>query len=816
MRELPGGTVTFLFTDIEGSTKLLHELGDAYADALAEHRLALREVFSHHGGVEVDTQGDAFFYAFARAGDALAAAGEAQAALAEGPIRVRMGIHTGEPIVTDEGYVGLDVHRAARIAGVGHGAQVLVSSATTALLDPSNTVLLDLGEHRLKDLTAPERIYQLGEGEFPPLRSLNQSNLPEQPTPFAGREKEFAEVLVLVRNPRIRLVTLTGAGGSGKTRLAVQTAAEVVDEHEHGVWWVSLQAVRDAELVLPSVASVVGAQGDLAAHIGDRRLLLVLDNLEQVLDAAPALGGLLAACPNLELIATSREPLRLAAEHEYAVPPFAVQEGVGFFLSRARVVRRDFEPDERVLEICRRLDNLPLALELAAARVRVLSTAQMLDRLEHALPLLTGGTRDAPERQRTLRATIGWSYDLLDAVEQQAFRRLGVFAGGCTLDAAERVAGADLDVLQSLVEKSLVRFDGERHSLLETIREYALERLEEAGEAEERRRAHAAFFLALAEEADLSAEGNYGQRYELVPPDQDNLRAAIDWALASGEIELGLRLAVALEQFWVIADPYEGVRRFEALLARADDVAPLLRARTLRCLGACRFISGDYERAQPLMEESLALFRAAGDEEGAAVILHRLAIGNLSMDRPELSREPLQESLELFVRSGNRRGEAESIGTSGYLAEAEGRLEEALDFFEQSRTLAVEVGFDWWVRNMLLAAAAIELKLGRVEEGERSARGSLAAARELGDRRGTVLALAMLAWAAADRGDALRAGLLWGAIEAEEQRGPLGQWERHRDEYSGHVLAAEGPEFTRAREEGRRLSLERAAEKALA
>jgi len=776
MRELPGGTVTFLFTDIEGSTRLLHELGAAYADALVEHRRELREAFARHGGVEVDTQGDAFFYAFARAGDALAAAGDAQAALVEGPIRVRMGVHTGEPIVTGEGYVGLDVHRAARIAGVGHGGQVLVSSATTALLDPSNTVLLDLGEHRLKDLTAPERIYQLGEGEFPPLRSLNQSNLPEQPTPFAGREKEFAEVLVLVRNPRIRLVTLTGAGGSGKTRLAVQAAAEVVDEHEHGVWWVSLQAVRDPELVLPSVASVVGAESDLAAHIGDRRMLLVLDNLEQVLDAAPALGGLLAACPNLELIATSREPLRLAAEHEYAVPPFVEQEGVGFFLSRARVVRRDFEPDERVLEICRRVDNLPLALELAAARVRVLSTAQMLERLERALPLLTGGTRDAPERQRTLRATIGWSYDLLDAVEQQAFRRLGVFAGGCTLDAAESVAGADLDVLQSLVEKSLVRFDGERHSLLETIREYALERLEEAGEAEERRRGHAAFFLALAEEADLSAEGNYGQRYELVPPDQDNLRAAIDWALASGGIELGLRLAVALEQFWVIADPYEGVRRFEAFLARADDVPPLLRARALRCLAACRFVSSDYEGAQPLMEESLALFR----------------------------------------KSGNRRGEAESIGTRGHLAEAEGRLEEALAFYEQSGALAVEVGFEWWVRNMHLSAAEIELRLGRVEEGERSARQALAAARALDDRRGTVLALAMLAWAAADRGDALRAGLIWGAIEAEEQRGPLGQWERHRDEYSEHVLAAEGPVFTRAREQGRRLSLERTAEKALA
>jgi predicted ATPase/class 3 adenylate cyclase len=815
VRELPRGTVTFLFTDIEGSTKLLHELGDAYADALAEHRRVLREAFARHGGVEVDTQGDAFFYAFARAGDALAAAGEAQVALYRGPIRVRMGVHTGEPIVTEEGYVGLDVHRAARIAGVGHGGQVLVSAPTSALLDPGTSLLLDLGEHRLKDLTAPERIFQLGEGEFPPLRSLNQSNLPEQPTPFVGREKEFAEVLALVGNERIRLVTLTGAGGSGKTRLAVQAAAEVLDDYEHGVWWAGLQAVRDPELVLPTIAVAIGAKSGPAQHIGDRGLLVVVDNLEQVLDAAPALGELLAACPNLKLVATSREPLRLAAEHEYAVPPFVEQEGVGFFLGRARAIRPDFEPDEHVLEICRRLDNLPLALELAAARVRVLSTAQMLERLDRALPLLTGGARDAPERQQTLRATIGWSYDLLAPKEQEAFRRLGVFSGGCTLEAAELVAGADLDVLQSLVEKSLVRFDGERHSLLETIREYALERLEEAGEADELRRAHAAFFLALAEEADLSAEGNYGQRYELVPPDQDNLRAAIDWALASGEIELGLRLAVALEQFWVIADPFEGVRRFGALLARAQDVDPVLRARALRCLGGCTFISGDYEGAQQLMEQSLELFRAAGDEEGEAVILHRLAIGSISMGKLEPGRELLEQSLELFRKSGNRRGEAESVGTKGYLAEAEGRLEEALDFYEQSQAFAVEVGFDWWHRNMLLSAAEIELKLGRVEAGERTAHQALVAAQGLDDRRGVVVALAQLAWVAADRGDVARAGLLWGAIEAEEQRAQQGQWDLYRDEYAQRVLAAEGPEFTRAREEGRRLSIERAVEKAL-
>jgi predicted ATPase len=505
VRELPGGTVTFLFTDIEGSTRLLRELGDAYAEALAEHRRVLREAFARHGGIEVDTQGDAFFVAFGRAADALVAARAAQAVLSEGAIRVRMGVHTGEPLVTDEGYVGMDVHRAARIAAVGHGGQVLVSQSTHALVGPEE--LHDLGEHRLKDLTAPERIYQLGEGEFPPLKSLNQSNLPEQPTPFLGREKELGEVLRLIGDERIRLVTLTGPGGSGKTRLAVQAAAEVVDAHEHGVWWVGLQAVRDAELVLPTIAAALGASGEPAQHIGQRRMLLLLDNLEQVVESAPALGELLSACPNLKLLATSREALRLAAEREYAVEPFVEQEGVGFFLSRARAVRPDFQPDDNIREICARLDQLPLALELAASRVRALSSAQILERLEERLPLLTRGSQDVPERQRTLRAAIGWSYELLTSEEQQLFWRLGVFVGGSTLEAAERIAEGDPDSLQSLVEKSLLRFDGERYSMLETIREYALERLEESGEADEIRRRHSRFFHALAEKGDHLGRG---------------------------------------------------------------------------------------------------------------------------------------------------------------------------------------------------------------------------------------------------------------------------------------------------------------------
>jgi predicted ATPase len=813
MRKLPDGTVTFLFTDIEGSTKLLHELGaERYARSLAEHRRVLRQAFQDHRGVEVDTQGDAFFVAFGDAGEALAAAREAQQALAAEAIRVRMGLHTGEPLLTDEGYVGFDVHKAARICSAGHGGQILVSERTK--LAVADGELRSLGAHRLKDLTAPEPLYQLGEAEFPPLKSLNQSNLPVQPTPFVGREKELGEVLGLLGRHDLRLLTLTGPGGSGKTRIAVQAAAEVVEAQEHGVWWVGLQAVQDAALVEPAIASTIGASGDLAAHIGNKRMLLLLDNLEQVVEAAPGLAGLLASCPNLSLLVTSRETLHLTAEQEYAVPPFVEQEAVGFFLARARAVRGDFVDDGSVLPICRRLDYLPLALELAAARVKALSQAQILERLEQSLPLLTGGPRDAPERQRTLRGTIEWSHDLLSPEEQQLFRRLSAFSGGCGLVAAEEVCGADLDTLQSLVDKSLLRFDQERYSMLETIREFAVERLDESGEADKVRRRHADFFLALAESANMSAEGDYGRRYDLLLPEQDNLRAAVDWLLASGEIELGFRFTVALENFWVITDPFEGMRRFEALFEAGGDVEPVLRARALRCYGGSSHVSGKYEQAVRAYEESLALFRAQDDEQGVAVLLHRLGVSALVVDKSE-ARELLEESLEKFRRTGSRRGEGEAIGSLGHLEHAEGNLEGALALYEESAAIVAPLGFTWWEMNMYGAYAECALELGRISEGVTRARESLALASEIGDRQGIVYALAVLAWGAAAHRDPVRAGRLWGALEAEERRAPVGQWEDEREDYAKRVLEVGAPQFEQAREAGRGLSLESAIGEAL-
>ncbi|HZC28775.1 MAG TPA: adenylate/guanylate cyclase domain-containing protein, partial [Gaiellaceae bacterium] len=430
MTNLPTGTVTLLFTDIEGSTRLLHELGERYADVLGEHRRILRDAFSRHGGVEVDTQGDAFFVAFARATDAVAAARDAQEALRSDRVRVRVGIHTGEPLVTDEGYVGIDVHRAARIMGAAHGGQVLLSQTTRGLLD-SNVRLRDLGDHRLKDLSGPQRLYQLGDEHFPPPRALHRTNLPILGSPFVGRERELGEAGALLRAHR--LVTLTGPGGSGKTRLALQIAADSVEAFPDGVFWVPLQALREDALVERAIGASLGADDRLIDHISTKRLLVLLDNFEHVIEAASTVASILAATPNSKVLVTSREPLQLESERRYPVEPLPDQDAVTLFVERAQSVIPGFRVTPAVNAICRRLVGLPLALELAAARVAVLSPEELLGRLERTLPLLASRSRDAPERQRTLRSTIAWSHDLLDRSEQEVFRRVAVFRGSFSI-----------------------------------------------------------------------------------------------------------------------------------------------------------------------------------------------------------------------------------------------------------------------------------------------------------------------------------------------------------------------------------------------
>ncbi|MBA2462759.1 MAG: adenylate/guanylate cyclase domain-containing protein [Actinobacteria bacterium] len=533
-RDLPSGTVTLLFTDIEGSTKLLHELGEDYAEALAEHRRLLREAFRAHAGAEVDTQGDALFYAFASAKEAVAAAAEAQEALADGPIRVRMGLHTGEPQLTEEGYVGLEVHKGARIAAAGHGGQVLFSQATR---DAVEVAVLDLGEHRVKDFSEPVLICQLGEERFPPLKTISNTNLPRPASSFLGREREVAEVVSLIREGAV-LVTLLGPGGTGKTRLAIEAAAELVPEFKAGVFWVGLAALRDPRLVTETIAKTLGAKTELADEIGTRELLLLLDNFEQVVEAAAELSALLSACPNLTLLVTSRELLRIQGEVDYPVPALDEAEAVELFCARSKLGRSD-----EVAELCRRLDNLPLAVELAAARTSVLSPAQILERLSQRLDLLKGG-RDSEARQQTLRATIEWSYELLSEEEQRLFARLAVFAGGCTLEAAEQVADADLDTLQSLVEKSLVRHTQERFWMLETIREYAGERLDASEEANEVRERHATHFLTVAETKGVG--GAFELHFDELGRDLDNFRNALMTFRRTSDSAAELRLAASL------------------------------------------------------------------------------------------------------------------------------------------------------------------------------------------------------------------------------------------------------------------------------
>jgi predicted ATPase len=814
VKQLPTGTVTFLFTDIEGSTRLLHELGEDYADVLAEHRRVLRDIFARHGGVEVDTQGDAFFVAFARATDAAEAAAEAQHALSDGRVRVRMGLHTGEPAVTDEGYVGIDVHRAARIMGAGHGGQVLVSETTRDLLD-SALELRDLGEHRLKDLSAVQRLYQLGAGDFPPLKTLHQTNLPFQPTPLIGRERELEELAEHLSAHR--LVTLLGPGGTGKTRLALQAAAEAVEQFEQGVWWVPLAPVTDPERVETAIAGAVGADGPLAEHLRPQQALLLIDNFEQVVEAAPQVAALIEAAPRVRFLVTSREPLRVHAECRYGVDPLPEVDAVALFVERARAVDARFTPDEAVAEICRRLDGLPLPVELVAARVGLLSPPDLLARLDRALPLLTGGARDAPERQRTLRATIEWSYQLLVEEEQRLFAHLAVFAGSFALEAAERVCDAELDMLQSLVDKSLVRRWGSgRFGMLETVREFALEQLEDSEQRDDVRRRHAEFFLEVAQSAHLAVETFHLEpRPDVAHAEQENFRAALAWAIA-GDPMLGLSLATALENFWVGNDPREGMRWFAALFPNADERPSQVRGSALRAYGGSSDIAGEQETARELYEAGLAVFEELDDDVGRARLLHRVALNSMRRGELEVARQLAEEALELHVKVGTRFGQAEAVACLGAIARDLGDAERAYELMEESSSIAAEAGVSWWVMGMQLELAQLELAGGRTDEGEQRAREALTMAAQMRDRGGRVFGVGLLAVVAAERGEHDRAGRLWGAIETEQVGAPNGGWIRHRATCEARVLASSAPEFERGRDEGRDWTLDEAVEYALA
>jgi predicted ATPase/class 3 adenylate cyclase len=656
----PSGTVTLVFTDIERSTRLLEQLGtDAYRDALAEHRRIVREACARHQGYEVDCEGDAFFIAFHTVEAAVAAVSEAMRGLEGGPIRIRVGIHTGEPRLDGPKYVGMDIHRAARIMASAHGGQVLVSGSTAALVGAG---LRDLGYHRLKDLPAPERLYQLGAGEHPPPRSLYHPSLPVPATPFIGRRHEVTTLVELLTDSSTRLLTLTGPGGTGKTRLALEAVSHTSEQFPDGLHWVPLAGVREPSLVPSSLAQALEVPeisntspiDAIVRAFSPRRALVLLDNCEHLLDAAAAsVSALVGGCDRLVVACTSRERLGLRAERIVTVEPMEASDAETLFVARASQIRADFVPDEHVADICRAIDGLPLAVELAAARVRSLSTQSILERLSERISVLATRDRDVEERQRTLEATIAWSYDLLAPEEQRALRALSVFAGGCTLDAAEQVAGADLELVESLLDKSLLRHrvdpsGDDRYWMLETIREFATRALERDNDLDLVRDRHLAWVLEFVRAVAPRWADPAGQtRVDPVQAEEANIRLALATSIDTATANAALELVGLIGQTWaegghfvelqswaqralaLEGDPYlegmalislgmadwsGGVARFEAAAERLRTAGRPREAAYATMARGASVSEVSVDRGVALLEQALAEFEDLGDE----------------------------------------------------------------------------------------------------------------------------------------------------------------------------------------------------------
>lgn len=749
----PSGTVTLVFTDVEGSTRLLEELGtDAYREALGEHRRVVREAYARHQGYEVDFEGDAFFYAFASAQAAVSAATEAMAGLQAGPIRIRVGIHTGEPALDPPKYVGMDVHRAARIMSAAHGGQVLLSPSTVTLLEPGSFDVTDLGEHRFKDLSASERVFQLGDGEFPPIRSLHRTNLPVPATPFLGREEELAAVVGMLGEPDVRLVSLVGPGGTGKTRLALQAAAEASDAYPDGVFWAPLAPLRDPALVLPAVAAALSViEGkdsspvdDLARALAGRRLLVFVDNVEHLMpDAADLVGAFVEACPTVTTVVTTRERLQLPGEHVYAVPPMSEPDGEALFRIRAATVGVELAGSEELRELCGRLDNLPLALELAAARTVVFSPAQLLARLSQRLDLLKAG-RGVDARQETLRSTIAWSHDLLDADEQALFRRLSVFAGSCSLESAEQVSGADPDVLQSLLDKSLLRRRdgtlGPRFWMLETIREFAAEQLAAVGEADDLKRRHLDHFAALAEDCfDETLLGN--DDFDRLEEERENLRVAFDLAL---EIEpaLALELGRRLVPSWMRRGDYrEGRERLAAALSRASHAPGLARAWALRAAALLASQQSDLAVADSLGYETLALFRELGDQRGVGWTLHVLGWNAMARGAYGEARRLYEEAADAHGGPGDEQLQRRELMALAHVMSVQGDHARAVSLLRDVVASTRREGSSLDLALALGSLGVAEDAAGHMEQGRRLIEESTALLRQ--DARKPALAIGL-------------------------------------------------------------------------
>jgi predicted ATPase/class 3 adenylate cyclase len=767
MRDNPPSEITMLFTDIEGSTRLLNRLGQGYADVLTTHRRILRTAFVNAGGRELGTEGDSFFVVFGSATEAVAAGAKGQIGLEAGPwpddvrLRVRMGLHTGHPEPFEDNLVGFDVHLAARVSATAHGGQVVLSEATAErVVDmlPPGASLLDLGVHRLKDITEPQRLCQLVvpgmPSSFPPLRSLGApGSLPAAPTPLVGREEDVAALKALLAPSRHRLVTLTGPGGTGKTRLSLAVADALALRFPDGAYFVDLATATEHSMMWTALADTLGRSGNptpaLLDHLRDRGILVVLDNLEQLPGSgAPVVSALLGAAAGVHVLATSRRPLRLPGEQVYHVSPLGLPdpglgtptlevaaraESVRLFVQQARLADPRFSlTDDNVADVvalCRMLDGLPLAVELAAARVRLLPPRSLLDHLDEALELPLGGH---PERQRTMTATVDWSYRMVGEAEQRAFRALAVFgAAGGTFEAVAAVLGSSsaVPVVSGLLDAALVRVDddpgGARVRLLLTVRSVALDLAARAGELDDLRRRHAESYLDLAERAGDRMRGPDAMAARaLIEREMDNLRFALDWSLgepdAAGEEDrgaAGIRLCTALGGFWYRTGYDAESRRW---LERASRVAagqqgPQL-AQLLHSFALLLLQQGDLVNARDVLAKVLLLWRRAGDPTGEARALNSLGVAYRGLGDTGKARELLVQSIDVARSIDNRQRQATALTNLALLEIDTGRPEAALTLLVEAERLDLELGNAWGVAADQVNRAGALLAAHRLDE----------------------------------------------------------------------------------------------------